>query len=399
MHVVTDGRRAVDEIRDFGPDVVLVDSLLQGRADARAVVERLRATGSHVGIVVLTVPDHDVDKAITRHADAVVALPFGTIDLGHGIIEAHRAATQRDPSATSRIVAVYSPKGGVGTTTIAYNLAASLAATGLRTLLVDGSLQFGDVRRLLRADPAMPSICDLPTDRVRGSDLEDTVVRDASGVDVLLAPPRPELAELVNGSATSSSCWASSAARTRRSSWTRRPTSSETTLAFLDAADIVVDVLTADPATLEITRLIGATFAEVGYATAKVRYLVNRTGEAGSEPASAVADGARAGARTTRSRRTGPPWRRATPRACPSSPRARLARQRRPAHRRGPDPGDRGLAAGRVGAAPGRPAPLTPGARRDRPSPGGRPDARIRRRVEDGRPAPRAVPAPRGPSR
>ena len=379
VHVVTDGRRAVDEIHDFGPDVVVVDSLLQGRADARAVVEQLRKAGSPVGIVVLTVPDHEVDKAIARHADAVVALPFGTIDLGHGILEAHRAATERDPSATSRIVAVYSPKGGVGTTTIAYNLAASLAATGLQTLLVDGSLQFGDLRRLLRADPALPSICDLPTDRVRGSDLADTVVRDASGVDVLLAPPRPELAELVDG--RDLELLLGVLRRAYQAIVVDTPSNlSETTLAFLDAADIVVDVLTADPATLEITRLIGATFAEVGYGSAKVRYLVNRTGEAGSVSGADVAEAlgrdpdyavASDWAAVTSSNAARVPVVLARPDSPASADLRRLAeRIRAVAVAR----------AGRVSAARGRAPPLTPG---EITGIGGSPRARDRRRVED----------------
>jgi pilus assembly protein CpaE len=284
VHVVTDGRRAVEEIREREPDVVVVDSLLQGRADARKVVESLRASGSPIGIVALTVPDRPMDGAMSKHADAVVTLPFGTIELGRGIIDAHVAAAARDPSASSRIVTVFSPKGGVGTTTIAYNLAASLAGTGLRTLLIDGSLQFGGVRRLLRADPTAPSICDLPTDVVRSADLADTVIRDAWGVDVLLAPPRPELAELVNGRDLEQLLGV--LRRAYQAIVVDTPSAlSEPTLAFLDAADLIIDVLTADPVTLDVTRLIAATFAEIGYPPAKVRYLVNRYDEVGAVPA------------------------------------------------------------------------------------------------------------------
>jgi len=287
VHVCGDGREVPEALEDHEPDVVIVDSLLQGRADAKRVVDRLRHDGQLFGIVALTVPDHPLDAAIERHADAVVAMPFGTIDLARGITDAHTAAAERDPSATSRIVAVFSPKGGVGTTTLAYNLAACLAATRLRTLLIDGSLQFGGVRHMLRADAAAPSICDLPTDRVRATDLADTVIPDRSGIDVLLAPPRPELAELVNGRDLDQLL--GSLRRAYQAIVVDLPSNlSEPTLAFLDAADVVVDVLTADPPALDITRLIGGTFAELGYTERKVRYLVNRHDEADAVPASRV---------------------------------------------------------------------------------------------------------------
>ncbi len=288
VQVISDGRRAVEEIPDLEADVVLLDALLQGRLNGRTVAERLRAAGNPVGIVALTVPDHPVDAAMAKHADAVVTLPFGTIDLGRGIVDAHAAAVARNPSAASRVVAVFSAKGGVGKTTIAYNLAVSLAGSGLRTLLVDGSLQFGDIRRLLRADPKAPSICDLPTDRVRGADLADTVVRDASGVDVLLAPPRPELAELVSGRDLERVL--DLLRRVYQAIVIDTPsTLSEPTLAFLDAADLILDIVTADPATLDLTRTMAATFAKVGYPPAKVRYLLNRSDTVGAVPASQVA--------------------------------------------------------------------------------------------------------------
>ena len=86
----------------------------------------------------------------------------------------------------------------MGTTTIALNLAVALGQAGRRTALIDGSLQFGDLRALLRVPMTAPSIVDLPTDRIAEGDLSDVLWRDPSGIDILLAPPRVETAEMVS---------------------------------------------------------------------------------------------------------------------------------------------------------------------------------------------------------
>jgi pilus assembly protein CpaE len=96
-------------------------------------------------------------------------------------------------------VSVYSPKGGVGCTTVAINLAVALQERGYDTLLIDGSLQFGDVEVMLNMR-ATTSIADL-MDRLDDVDADligSVVASHESGLKVLLAPPRPEMADLVN---------------------------------------------------------------------------------------------------------------------------------------------------------------------------------------------------------
>ena len=97
-------------------------------------------------------------------------------------------AASSDVAAT-RVLSMFAPKGGVGRTTIAFNLAVALGQLGQKTVLIDGSLQFGDLRSLLKVPNDAPSILDLPTDRIAESDLSDVLWRDPSGIDILLPHP------------------------------------------------------------------------------------------------------------------------------------------------------------------------------------------------------------------
>jgi pilus assembly protein CpaE len=94
---------------------------------------------------------------------------------------------------------VFSGKGGVGKSIIASNLAIALGMeTGARVALVDLDLQFGDIGVLLNLDHSR-SITDL-ADASASNDAEfiqDVLANGPEGVQVLLAPISPELADLV----------------------------------------------------------------------------------------------------------------------------------------------------------------------------------------------------------
>ena len=96
-------------------------------------------------------------------------------------------------------VAVFGPKGGVGRSTIAVNLAVGLAQFyGQRVALLDADLWFGDLAVLLDL-PREPSIADLVG---FGEYLDVDLLRrvlhpHSTGVRVLCAPPQPVLVETI----------------------------------------------------------------------------------------------------------------------------------------------------------------------------------------------------------
>jgi pilus assembly protein CpaE len=100
-----------------------------------------------------------------------------------------------------KIIVFYSPKGGVGTTTLATNIAFCLKNPENKVIIVDACLQFGDVAVFLNEQPKN-TVLDLAT-RVEELDVdiveEVTIKHAATGIHVLAAPPKPEMADEVNG--------------------------------------------------------------------------------------------------------------------------------------------------------------------------------------------------------
>jgi pilus assembly protein CpaE len=101
------------------------------------------------------------------------------------------------------IVVVYSPQGGVGCTTVATNLASGLMKEGIRVLLVDADLQFGDIGVFLNLQ-SQSTMVDL-AGNVEDLDTElfdNIVVTHDSGLKVLMGPARPEYAEVIQSNPT-----------------------------------------------------------------------------------------------------------------------------------------------------------------------------------------------------
>jgi pilus assembly protein CpaE len=280
VDVVNDGGRAVAQAQQLRPDVVIVDWLLQGRTKGEKVVAQLREAGLGIPVVVLTVPQNPVARDPVAGIDAVLGMPFSGFELVNVVVAVHQAAIAASDSVRSQTIVVYAPKGGVGKTTVAFNLAVSLGQAGTRTALIDGSLQFGDLRSLLRVPVDAPSILDLPTDRIGESDLQDVLWRDPSGIDILLAPPRVEMAEMVSVRDVEKAL--SLLRRIYGAIVVDMPSAlGDIPLALLDAADTILEIVTYDSTTIRNTLAIADAFRAIGYPPTKVRYVVNRADSTG----------------------------------------------------------------------------------------------------------------------
>ncbi len=279
LEVLNDGSKVVEAAKQLRPDVVMVDLLLQGKVKGPQLIEKLRDSGLEIPVVVLTVPQHPLARDPARGIDAVLTLPFSGFELVNTLSHI-LADRQARSSGACRVISVFAPKGGVGKTTIAFNLAVSLSQLGVATALIDGSLQYGDLRALLKVPSDVPSILDLPTDRVQESDLRDVMWRDPAGIDILLAPPRVEMAEMV--SARDVEKTVSLLRRLYETIIIDTPASlSEITLALLDASDVVLLVVTYDSTTIHNTIAVADVFSSIGYAPDKLQYLVNRSDSSG----------------------------------------------------------------------------------------------------------------------
>jgi pilus assembly protein CpaE len=217
------GNEAIELSQQMKPDVVIMDINMPD-LDGITATERIRKKNPFIQVVILSV---QTDANYMRRAMLAGARDFLTkppsIDELNGAVrragqlahEEQKKLNQTYPSAmgeggtsaagpfkrTGKVIVVYSPKGGTGCTTIATNLALSLQSETSPTVIVDASVQFGDVAVFLN-EQIKNSVLDL-TPRVEELDQEViesvTIFHATSGLRIVAAPPRPEMADTVSG--------------------------------------------------------------------------------------------------------------------------------------------------------------------------------------------------------
>lgn len=114
---------------------------------------------------------------------------------------APQTSEHADHGGDGRVIAVMSPKGGVGKTTVATNLAVGLGKTSpMSVVIVDFDLQFGDVASGLLLEPEFTI-----TDAVMGAASQDSMVLKTyltvhpAGIYALCAPRTPIEMDRITG--------------------------------------------------------------------------------------------------------------------------------------------------------------------------------------------------------
>ena len=190
----------------------------EGLAASGAIASLRTASADGVTPILVVSPAHDVEAQIAfleAGADDVIVGGFAHNELESRVMAQLIRAGKIHPDAlthsgNAEIVAFFSPKGGVGTTTLAVNTAVLLAGGGTmppgharstdlslppsRVLLVDLDLQFGQVATHLNLIPRY-DISGLASDEQALADPELArmyLTPHSSGLVVLAAPIRPE---------------------------------------------------------------------------------------------------------------------------------------------------------------------------------------------------------------
>ncbi|MCC7209783.1 MAG: response regulator, partial [Anaerolineae bacterium] len=215
------GREGLDLTREFLPDIILMDINMPDM-DGITATNELRKALPYVGVIMMSVqgeaeyirramaagardfltkppPAEELYATVRRVYEIQgdwrerVAIPGGAPSAGLPKIRLHQAGRE------THVIAVYSPQGGVGKTTVATNVAAGLMLKeDTKVLLIDLDLQWGDVGVFLNLKP-QATIVDLikSVDDFDPDLAENVLLTHDSGLRVLLSPTRPEEAELV----------------------------------------------------------------------------------------------------------------------------------------------------------------------------------------------------------
>jgi pilus assembly protein CpaE len=267
------------------PALILLDVALP-KLDGYQVAAKIRAeeSDSHVPIIMLTA-EAEVEQKIRglrAGGDDYLVKPFHPAELLARIKSLLARFAPKDllvgRPPLGRVLAFYGAKGGVGTTTIAINVAIALQRElGRRVCLIDANLQFGDHRVFMDLGLDRKSIVDVVSAGSIDADLLGGIlVEHDSKIELLLAPPTPEMAELITKEHL-----------TRIIEVLRGVYDyvvvdldkrlDDTNLAVFDTAEHLFVVLTADLSCLKNVRLVLETLGNIGYDSERVKLILNRS--------------------------------------------------------------------------------------------------------------------------
>ena len=306
------GQEAVNLAKKVRPNVILMDINMPDM-DGITATEIISNTVPESPIIMMSVQGEQdyLRRSMLAGAREFLVKPFSADELINSIRHVHelekvrraryapvqQVAAPGAPAAPAgaapvrgKVISFFSPKGGVGRTTIATNLAVALhQMTEKPVVLVDGSLPFGDIAVILNMSPKAKTIADLigSFEQADADVVESILVQHSTGIKVLLAPPTPESTELINGTHIKHiiELLKERYAYVVVDTW---PSFQEQVITMLDVADVILTLMTLEITSLKNVRVFMEIAEKLGYGDEKVQLVANRNDSSGGIKASDV---------------------------------------------------------------------------------------------------------------
>lgn len=192
VHLAENGSEGLAKANEIKPNVIILDIMMPD-VDGLQVCEKLRANRStaRIPIIILSAKGEIEDKlsGFEAGADDYVQKPVAPRELvarANALLERVRRA---QPSK-ARIITVVGVKGGVGTTTVAVNVATWLVSQNKSVILAELHPHRGTVTHNLNMTPAqdLGNLLTIDPNQLNHKEVARRVVQHVSGLRVLAAP-------------------------------------------------------------------------------------------------------------------------------------------------------------------------------------------------------------------
>ncbi|HOY68890.1 MAG TPA: response regulator [Candidatus Ozemobacteraceae bacterium] len=278
-----DGEEALQKIRELSPHVVLMD-INMPKLDGLKATETLAKEKPNIQVVIMSIQSEQeyFRRAMKAGAKDFLTKPFSSSDLADTIQNVFNKWVKDTPDALveetkAQVLTFFSTKGGVGKTTLSANLGVELARLGKKTLLIDGSFQFGDIAITLnqKSNRNIYCIVDSGRDEISGEVIEKNIVHHPSGLDLLLAPLEPAFAEAIKAQHIKQILDTLSA-NYQFILFDTAPHIGDLELAILDRTDLVLLVATLEISSLKNTKMCLKTFSDIKIDVGKIKLVLNK---------------------------------------------------------------------------------------------------------------------------
>lgn len=294
----TRGQEGIDKAKKLNPDIVLMDINMPDMNGIQATETIIKQVPG-VAVIMMSVQGEQdyLRQAMRAGAREFLVKPFSGDELVSSIRHVYQdeqskrrfaAPVQYQPNVPGtpngsentqgEIISIFSPKGGIGRTTIITNLAVAVKQySKKRVALVDGSLFFGDVGIMMdiRNTKTMSDL----QGRIENLDtqlLQDVMLTHSSELKVLLAPSKPDQGELVTADDLKKIL------KELKNNYdyifvdTFSSLKEETQLSILDMSDLILTVMSLEMTAIKDIRLFLEVTEILEYPKDKIALVLNR---------------------------------------------------------------------------------------------------------------------------